>query len=673
MKKTILCLFILSLVSVFETFAQSVSFPDDAQERGYYDRSYKRYEAEPGKCVTNGTITMLDPTFLQTEIQSEASNQVAVQLVAKGSSVQWTNDEAADGLTIRFSLPDSPTGTGTKGNIDLYVNDAWVQTIALDSYWAWQYFHKTPTSAQYPDNTPGADKFPRMRFDEIHLKLADKIPAGATFKLVKADDNNAPYTIDFVELEEVPPMVGFDLIPDANKVEYTPDQGSLDLFISSNGGKTIYIPAGRYEVDNKIQINTDNTKLIGAGMWYTEIYFTASSDDGTTYPDRGININSSNVVIDGLFLNTVNNKRYYNNVSSFQVGKGLNLSAGSNSRIQNVWAEHFECGSWVAANNNLTIRDCRFRNNYADGINLSSGVSPSSGTKNSVVEHCSFRNNGDDDMAIWSSNNNSCDNNVFRYNTAENNWRASSLGFFGGKQNIAYNCVIIDPMEAGFRVTSDSPGAPFSSDGYSEFYDISVYKGGVQTANGSPGGGWGDLWGWQQGAVHLYSTTQYDLQNIKIYRIDLYDSKDDAIFIGSQDKSINNLVLNDIHINGTQRYGIFFYQPKGNGQYCQIEYNGIGAATDTNTVVPATFSFVENCEGTTIQAPDADQFKALSVNGNLVVSGCKNSSVSVYDILGRKQYQTAIVSDTATIPDLQPGIYIIKLDNYNKTVKIVLF
>ena len=666
MKKTILCLFTLSLLSVFETLAQSVSFPDDAQERGYYDRPYKRYEAESEKCVTNGTF--LEPTFLQTELQSEASNQVAVQLVAKDSYVQWTNDEAADGLTIRFSLPDSPTGAGTQGNINLYVNDVLVQTITLDSYWAWQYFHKVPTPEQYPDNTPDdANKFPRMRFDEIHLKLADKIPAGATFKLVKADDNDTPYTIDFAELEEAPSMVTFDSILDENKVEYTPDQGSLDSFISSNGGKTIYIPAGRYEMDNKIQINADNTKLIGAGMWYTEIYFTASSDNGTTYPNRGINVNSSNVVINGLFLNTVNNKRYYNSNSSFQVGKGLNLSSGSNSIIQDVWAEHFECGAWIAANDHLTVSDCRFRNNYADGINLSSGAV--NGTKNSVVEHCSFRNNGDDDMATWSSNNNSCDNNVFRYNTAENNWRASSLGFFGGKQNIANNCVIIDPMEAGFRATSDSPAAPFSSDGYSEFHDISVYKGGVQA--GSPGV-WGNLWGNMQGSIHLQSSTYYDLQNIKIYQIDLYDSKDAAIFIGSQNYSINNLVLNNINISGTQSYGIFFWQPQGNGQYCQIEYNNIGASTDTNIPVPSTFNFVENCEGTAIQTPDADHFKALSVNGNLVVSGCKNSSVSVYDLLGRKQYQTAIVSDTATIPDLQPGIYIVRLDNSNETVKIVL-
>jgi len=655
--KTMLWIFILPLLTTFKSFSQSVLFPDDQRERGYYDRSYKRYEAEPGKCVTNGV--MLEPTFVQTEVRSEASDQMAVQLIAKDSYVQWTNDDAADGLTVRFSLPDNAEGTGTQGAIDLYVNDTFVQTITLDSYWAWQYFYKNMSNS-YPDNIPADNKFPRMRFDEIHLKLDTKIPAGALFKLVKADDNDTPYTIDFVELEEVPPAVSFESLSDTNKVVYTPDKGKLNLFIASNGGKTIYLPEGKYETDSRITISGDGTKLIGAGMWYTEIFFTASSDDKSTYDRRGIETYNNLVVIDGLFLNTINNKRYYNNSDQYQVGKGLQGSFGSQSVIKNVWAEHFECGAWIEGCDSLKVSNCRFRNNYADGTNLAYGCT------NSTVEHCSYRNNGDDDMATWSRGGHSCDNNTFRYNTAENNWRASSLGFFGGKQNQAYNCVIIDPMEAGVRVTCDFAGAPFSTDGYSEFHDISVYKGGVKSGTSGIGG---DLWGNQQGALHINSSTQYDLQNIKIYRIDLYDSKNDAIFIGSGSKSIYNLVLNNIDINGTQRYGIYFNSAKGNGQYCGIEYNGIGASTNTNTV-PAAFSFAEDCS-MALCPTDVDNFKVFSENGKLVVSGCENSSVSVYDILGRKNYQSGIIPDKVTIPGLPLGVYIIRLDNLNKATKVI--
>jgi hypothetical protein len=580
---------------------------------------------------------------------------------AKDSYIRWTNNEAADGLTIRFSLPDNAAGKGTKGTLALYVDDTYIQDIILDSYWAWQYFLKNMSNS-YPDNTPDTNtKFPRMRFDETHVKLENKIPAGAVFKLVKTDDNDAPYTIDFVELEPVTPAVTFESVPDENKVEYSLSEGTLASFISKNTGKTIYIPPGKYEVNVRITINGDNTKLIGAGMWYTEIYFTASSDERNTFNRRGIETYQNNIVVEGLFLNTVNNKRYYDNDNHNQVGKGLMGSFGSNSVIRNVWAEHFECGAWIDGTDNLTLADCRFRNNYADGVNLSYGC------KNSVVEYCSFRNNGDDDIATWSRDGRSCENNTFRYCTTENNWRASGLGFFGGKQNMAHSIVIIDPTEAGFRITCDFDGAAFATEGYSEFRDISVYKGG--TKSGTRGVN-GDLWGNQQGAIHINSTIYYDLQNIKISNINLYDSKNDAIFIGSGSKSIQNLIMENIHISGAQRYGIFFNNAKGNGRYCNIEYLNIGV-NNINTS-PSAFDFVEHCDDTALKMLETDLFKAAFVQGKLIVSGFEKSSVSVYDILGRKKCRTAVASNQTEIPDLNPGVYLVRLDKNNQVKKVLM-
>ena len=262
--------FTLFLFSFSDMFPQSVSFPDDAKKRGYYDRPYKRYEAEPGKCISNGLF--LSPTSVQTEIQNEASNAVATQLIEKESYIQWKNDEAADGIVIRFSIPDGKNGGGTKGVIALYVDGKFIQNITLNSYWAWQ--HALMAGGQtYPDNVPARNKFSRMCFDDIHVKLANKIPLGSTFKLVKVDDNRIPYTIDFVELEPVPAPVLYESITDRNKVQYNVADGPLDVFIANNGGKTIYIPAGKYDVAKRIQISAPKTKIIGAGMWYTEIYF----------------------------------------------------------------------------------------------------------------------------------------------------------------------------------------------------------------------------------------------------------------------------------------------------------------------------------------------------------------------------------------------------------------
>ncbi len=653
MRNSIYLLSVL-FISNFNLSAQSVTFPDDDIERGYYDRPYKRYEAEPGKCL--GNALFLNLTTSQTELQSEASNQIAAQLTEKDSYIQWTNDEAADGLTIRFSLPDSEDGKGTKGTLALYVNDEYVQDIILDSYWAWQYTLKYGNN-KYPDNTPASNKFPRMRFDESHYKLAKKIPAGATFKIVKTTDNSSVYTIDFIELEPIPAAITFDDITDDNKTLFDDPTKNLGAFIQVNGGKTIFIPEGKYEVDRKINITSDNTKIIGAGMWYTELYFTASSDDRSTYNKRGIETDNSNIVIEGLYINTINNKRYYDNNASYQVGKGFMGSFGANSIIRNVWVEHFECGGWIANYNgknsdNLLIQHSRFRNNYADGLNLCSGI------KNAIVEKCSFRNNGDDDMASWSSSE-LCINNTYRYNTAENNWRASSLGFFGGQQNKASHCVIIDPMEAGLRVNCDFAGKGFGTEGYNEFNDISIYRGGVN--NGTPGVE-GDFWGNRQGAIHIASSAYYDLQNIKFENINLYDSKNDAIHIASSNHKIKNLQMKNIHINGTGRYGIFYDNAQGNGFYCSMSYENIGAETDTNDK-PDSFIFIEDCNPQGMHpVNEEDNLKVYSINGSIILSNCRNIQISIYDITGRECYQAISSSDKITIPGFKPGLYIVKSD-----------
>ncbi|HLO61081.1 MAG TPA: right-handed parallel beta-helix repeat-containing protein [Bacteroidales bacterium] len=630
--------------------AQGLSFPDDANQRGYYDRDYVRYEAEQEKCITDGII--LEPSYDQRTVQSEASNQSATNLVNKDSYIEWTSDRAADGLTIRFSLPDDSIGMGTSGNLILYVDGDSIQTITLSSYWAWQYILKS--GSKYPDNLPNVNlKFPRMRFDEKHFRLNRVIAENASIRLVKADNNNAPYTIDFIELEKIPDALTFESVPGENKVMYTPESGKLQTFIAENAGKTIFIPEGKYDVDGRIVINGNRTKIIGAGMWYTEIFFSASSDIKSTYNKRGIETYSSEITVEGMYLNTINNKRYYNNDPVYQVGKGLMGSFGSNSVIKNLWIEHFECGGWIEGSDNLNIQQCRFRNNYADGMNLAYG------SKNSVAEHCSYRNNGDDDMASWSRGTGLCENIVYRYSTSENNWRASGLGFFGGKQNKAYNIVIRDPMEAGFRITSDFPGMPFSSDGFSEFYDISVYKGGVSA--GSVGVS-GDLWGNQQGALHINSSSQYDIMNFRIFNIDLYDSKNDAIFIGSGSKNIQNLFLKDIHIDGTGRYGIYFYNSKGSGAYCNMMYNRIGASSATNTK-PVSFAFDEDCEFTGMeQMPGTPGILSFIRDGDLVISGLQNKSVSVYTIKGEKVYQAKIHKDIATVHNLKPGVYVVSWD-----------
>ncbi|HXA02223.1 MAG TPA: hypothetical protein VNW99_09550, partial [Cytophagaceae bacterium] len=95
------------------------------EERGYYDAPYLRYEADQG-VLSNATIAMM--SFAQKDLQSEASEQVCVDLSSKDASVEWKLKKEADGLVVRFSVPDETSGT-----VDVYADNKLVGTMNLTS------------------------------------------------------------------------------------------------------------------------------------------------------------------------------------------------------------------------------------------------------------------------------------------------------------------------------------------------------------------------------------------------------------------------------------------------------------------------------------------------------------------------------------------------------------
>ncbi|HEY8401607.1 MAG TPA: right-handed parallel beta-helix repeat-containing protein, partial [Cytophagaceae bacterium] len=428
------------IVSLLHTFFYS----EVQAQRGYYDAPYIRYEADKGT-LTNAAAT--SKSYAQENLQSEASEQVCVNMSDAGASVEWALTDEADGLVVRYSVPD-----GESGVLEVFVNNAFVTTISLTSYYSWQYL----ATDGNPNNNGVTNTNPRMRFDEVRVKLPERIPSGGKLKLVRQSGN---IHIDFVELEAIPAVV----TASPGDVTYTGNGEDLQAFIDANGGKTIYLPAGVFNVDRELYFGVDNTTLKGAGMWYTQIHFTNTSWNG------GLRANAKNISYSGLYLTTVRNSRS----GSY---KGINGVYTNGSTITNVWAEHFECGAWIGQYNiggpdyadGFTMSHCRFRNNYADGINLCKG------TRNAVVEHCSFRNNGDDDMAIWSANGMECQNNTYRYNTSENTWRASGCAIYGGLNNKAHNLLIKDNLEVGIKVNNSFPGVGFNDAGMHEFYDITI-------------------------------------------------------------------------------------------------------------------------------------------------------------------------------------------------------
>jgi len=554
-------------------------------QRGYYDAAYKRYEANLGQLSNGATVT--SKSYAQSDLQSEASGQQCVNMSNTNATVQWTLTEAADGLVIRYSIPDGQTAT-----IGVYNGNTKLTTLTLTSTWSWEYLWSNGN----PNNGGITNQNPRMRFDEVRYKLPAKIAASGILKLVRETGN---IHLDFAEMEPVPAI----LTAPAGSVTYTGNGSDLQTFIDANGGKKIFIPSGVFNVNRELYFGVSNTSLIGAGMWYTQINFTNTSSG-----NGGLRANAANISFADLYLTT-------NSTSRSNSYKAINGVFTSTSTIKNIWAEHFECGAWIAQYNvggpaiadGFTMSHCRFRNNYADGINLCKG------TSNAIVEHCNFRNNGDDDQVIWSANGQECINNTFRYNTSENCWRATGLAIYGGKNNKAYNLIIRDNLEAGIRVSNNFDGAPFNNDGSHEIHDITI----------SSCGTFNDTYNNPVAAIDVFSASNAgnQVKNVQFYNIDILDSRNDAISISKRSgDGIYNLSFKNITVNGTgkeypnnnalnRNWGRGYFvliagAPNGNGTYCNMNYSNRGgnATTNEETSGKGVFSWTSsaNCSSTSV-------------------------------------------------------------------------
>jgi hypothetical protein len=575
------------LVFLFSTSLSSELFA----QRGYFDAPYKRYEADVAT-LSNGASST-SKSYSQADLQSEASDQKCVNLFSTNATLVWNVIEAADGLVVRYSVPDGQTGT-----VGIYNGSTKVTTLTLTSNWSWESLWNNGN----PNNGGISNKNPKMRFDEVRYKLPTKIANGGQLKIIRESGN---VSIDFAELEPVPVA---NTAPVGAAV-YSGNGSDLQTFIDANGGKTIFVPTGVYNVNRELYIGASNTKLVGAGMWFTQLNFT-----NKTALQGGLRADASGVSFSDLYITTESNSRS----NSY---KGINGVFTSTSVVKNIWAIHFECGAWIAQYNTngpaysdgLLVTNCRFRNNYADGINFCKG------TRNSIAEHCNFRNNGDDDQAMWSADGLECINNTFRYNTSENCWRASGLAIYGGKDNKAYNLIIKDNVEAGITINNFFPGVGFNIAGIHDFHDITI----------SNCGTFNDIYNNRIAAVAIScrATAGTKVENVKLTNIDIIDSKDTGIgFTKVGGDGFYNFALENININGTGKefpnnninnlsyergfFVGFFGSPNGNATFCNMTYTNRGQNATTNVFTGeiGTFAWTQKagCGTTTVtQTPYA--------------------------------------------------------------------
>ena len=469
---------------------------------------YTSHEAE-NATLENGATIQQSKDMESTAV--EATNQTYVELPKKDAAVTFTVTEPANALNVRYTIPD-----GASGQLDVQVNGSSVGNLDLSSHSAWQYLKGNHEYDQAIDGSSA-----RFRFDETRLLLKDiQLKAGDKISLVKKKDDNVPYGIDFIELEQAPAPVaqGENSISIVDKgASANDDSDDTSALLAAideakASGKSVYIPEGRFNFDKQVNIEADNLKISGAGVWHTQLHFTSDKRYG-----GGIvfSHNSNGIELSNLYMDSNLTSRYKEDAQY----KAISGTLGKNSHIHDVWVQHFEVGMWIGDydqtgnmkyTDGLVVENTRIRNNLADGINFAQG------TKNSTVKNSNIRGNGDDGLAIWSSisdgtNAAAEENNKFLNNTIESGWRAAGIGIFGGKGHEISGNLIKDVFAgAGIRVNTVFAGHNFDlNDSGIKIHDNTILRSG--TTN--------DLYNLHRGAI--------DFQQVRgtIKNVDVYDNK----------------------------------------------------------------------------------------------------------------------------------------------------
>ncbi|MFE9249019.1 CARDB domain-containing protein [Streptomyces sp. NPDC007088] len=529
---------------------------------------YTEYEAEDARY--QGTLLNTDAkrTFGHTNFATESSGRKSVRLNSTGEYVEFTSTTASNSIVVRNSIPDAAGGGGAEATISLYADGQFVRKLNLTSKHSWLY-----GSTDDPEgltNRPGGDA--RRLFDESHALLTQTYPQGTKFRLQRdAGDSAAFYVIDLIDLEQVAAptakpanctsiteygAVPNDGIDDTDAIQraVTADQkGQISC---------VWIPAGQWRQEQKIltddpqnrgqynQVGIRDVTIRGAGMWHSQLYTLTAPQDagGINHPHEGnfgFDIDDNTQISDIAIFGSGTIRGGDGNAEG---GVGLNGRFGKDTKISNVWIEHANVAVWAGRDysnipelwgpgDGLEFSGMRIRNTYADGINFANG------TRNSTVYNSSFRNTGDDSLAVWASKyvkDTSVDvgsNNHFRNNTIQLPWRANGIAVYGGFGNTIENNVISDTMNyPGIMLATDHDPLPFSGQ--------TLIAGNTLHRTG------GAFWNEDQefGAITLFAQGQ-DIPGVTIRDTDILDSTYDGIQFKTGGGAIPGVKINDVRID----------------------------------------------------------------------------------------------------------------------------
>ena len=589
------------LSSVRVTRMSNPEPPTPDSERGA-KVPWTEYQAEDGE--TNAAV--IGPSRQKWDInhlEAEAIGRKAVRLDKTGDYVSFKTTEAANALVVRFSIPDAPGGGGIDATLGLYVNGTRIKDLQLTSRYAWSY--QGGLIGDPVVDIPAED--PHTFFDEARV-LLDDIPVGATVKLQRdAQDTADFYVIDLVDLEQAPPPLtmpaGFTSVTEFGIQPNSSEDQADRVLTALRSGKNLWFPPGDYKLEKisggNVGLDNPGVEVRGAGMWYTNlrgpktIFFCYGATTRCVFKDFSIFGES-----------------YARAEETQGVQKAFAGPMGRDSLIENVWIEHVVGAIWVgndppyqlAPTDNLTIRNCRIRNTYADGINLDNG------TSNSLVENCHMRNVGDDAAVVWSikwsdfikerfpggtpgADQGQTTGNTFRNISVQMPWRANCFAAYGGQNNTFQDSICEDVLTyPGILIDNEFSPYPFGP-GLTIFKNITLTRAGgpmflENTANP-----------WQHGALKLYMR-EGDVNDILVENVDIIsptyagielrgfgtafvppgESFDPDILRDADNASFKNVTLRNINVTDAGTYGV---EVKDNGGRGQVNFENVKVSGST--------------------------------------------------------------------------------------------
>ncbi|MEU0130505.1 CARDB domain-containing protein [Streptomyces sp. NPDC006289] len=573
---------------------------------------YTEYEAEQG--TYQGTLLESDRkrTFGHTNFATESSGRRSVRLNSTGQYVEVTSTVPSNSIVVRNSIPDAPGGGGAEATISLYVDNTFARKLTLSSKHSWLY--GDTDSPEGLTNQPQTDA--RRLFDESNALLGRTYPAGTKFRLQRdAGDTASFYVIDLVDLEQVAPAAAqpagctsittYGAVPNDGIDDTDAIQRAVTADQNGDIG-CVWVPPGQWRQEQKIltddplnrgqfnQVGIRDVTIRGAGMWHSQLYTLTQPQNagGINHPHEGnfgFDIDDNTKISDLAIFGSGTIRGGDGNAEG---GVGLNGRFGEDTKITNVWLEHANVGVWVGRDydnipelwgpgDGVEFTGMRIRNTYADGINFANG------TRNSTVFNSSFRNTGDDSLAVWSSKyvkNPSVDighDNHFRNNTIQLPWRANGIAIYGGYGNTIENNIISDTMNyPGIMLATDHDPLPFS--GQTLIANNALHRTG------------GAFWGEAQefGAITLFAAGQ-DIPGVTIRDTDIHDSTYDGIQFKSGGGSVPGAQISRVRIeNSVNGSGILAHGgARGSATLTDVTVTG---SADGDVVVEPGSQFVIN-------------------------------------------------------------------------------